>query len=174
LLDLYDQISAGQAPAFWSAGMAFEHLVLQAFSLEGVEVQWPFEVTMLTSDRTMEQIDGALYLDGLAVLVEAKDTQEPQNIEAIAKLKSQLDRRPPQTLGLAVSRSGFTLPAAVLTRLIAGGRIMVWTGEELRYGLANGQMIPGLRSKYRRFVEQAVPDALIIPTVSLAMLEASS
>ena len=169
LLELYGRISVGQAPAFWTDGMALEHLVLRAFELERVKVQWPYRIPMPTSHQTMEQIDGVAYLDRLAVLIETKDTEEPQNVEPVAKLKSQLDRRPPQTLGLVVSRRGFTAPAATLTRLISGGRILLWTGDELQYAIAHAQMVRGFRLKYRHLVEQAVPDLLIIPTDSLSV-----
>ena len=162
LLTLYDQIVWGDTPG-WRGGKALEHLSLRAFELEGAEVQWPYEVPMPTSDRTMEQIDGVLYVDGLAILVETKDVAERANIEPIAKLKSQLDRRPPQTLGLVISRSGFTFPAATLTQLISGGRIILWRGDEMRYALANTLMVPALKRKYRALIERAVPDLIIIP-----------
>jgi hypothetical protein len=174
LLTLYDQIGSRRTPDFWADGMALEHLVLRAFELEGVEVQWPYRVPMPTSETTMEQIDGVLYIDGLAILVETKDTREPQNVEPVAKLRSQLDRRPPQVLGLVLSRTGFTAPAATLTRLISGGRIMLWTGVELRYALVNAQVVHGFRSKYRQMIEQAIPDLLIIPTSSLSVPEVIS
>ena len=158
LVGLYDQIALGQTPTFWAGGMALEHLVLRGFELADVDVRWPYRVRMPESARTMEQIDGVLYIGGLAILVETKDTQDAQNIEPIAKLKSQLDRRPSQTLGLVVSRIGFTVPAITLTQLISGGRIMLWRGDELRHALASDLMVPGLIAKYRHLIEQAVPD----------------
>ena len=163
LVGLYDQISSGDTPPFWADGMAMEHLVLHAFRMEGVEVRWPYRVQMPESARTMEQIDGVLYVEGLSILVETKDTQEPQNIEPIAKLKSQLDRRPPQTLGLVMSRSGYTVPAITLTQLISGGRIMLWRGDELRYALAGSRLVRSLREKHRHLIEQAMPDLNVIP-----------
>jgi hypothetical protein len=77
---------------FWDEGKALEYLVLRAFQLDGAEVAWPY--TVKVKDRIVEQIDGVMYVDSLACLIECKDTSQEVNIEAIAKLRNQLLRRP--------------------------------------------------------------------------------
>jgi hypothetical protein len=81
--DMLDLVAAGRTVRGWPRGRAFEHIILRGFELEGADVVWPFEVEV---DReVLEQIDGAIYCDGLAGLVEAKDYSDPINIEPIAK-----------------------------------------------------------------------------------------
>ena len=162
LLDLYDRTVLRDTPG-WPPGKALEHLVLRAFELEGAEVQWPYEVPLPESGQVIEQIDGVVYVGPLVLMVETKDTRDPQNVEPIVKLKSQLDCRPPHVLGLVVSRGGFTVPAVALTRLISGGRILLWRGNDLRAAVADGQVVPRLRQKYRYLVERAMPDLAMLP-----------
>jgi hypothetical protein len=46
----------------------------------------------------VEQVDGAVYLDGIPFLIESKDHEEPAAIDAIAKLRFRLESRPPGTM----------------------------------------------------------------------------
>ncbi len=41
---MLDALGAGRRIPGWASGKAFEHIILQAFALEGAEVRWPFEV----------------------------------------------------------------------------------------------------------------------------------
>jgi len=83
----------------------------------------------------VEQVDGAVHLHGLSCIVECKDTGEPTRIEAIAKLRNQLLRRP----------AG------------ASQTILLWDGDEIAYLLARGDFAPALLEKYRRSVETGLP-----------------
>ncbi|HEX2205422.1 MAG TPA: restriction endonuclease [Longimicrobium sp.] len=151
---LWAAVRAGETPG-WAAGRAFEHLVLRAFELDGAAVRWPFEVYL--DGRIVEQIDGAVYAAGLSCLIEAKDTAEPLQVDAIAKLRSQLSRRPAGVLGLLFSRSGFTRPATTLARYLTPQNVLLWTGEDLEVALERRAMVDPLAAKYRRCVEEAVP-----------------
>ncbi len=103
LLALWQAIETGDTPE-WGSGKAFEYLVLRAFQLEGAEIHWPYRVTIAGDE--VEQIDGVVYTDGLACLIECKDQREPVNIAPVAKLRNQLLRRPGSTIGAVFSRSG--------------------------------------------------------------------
>jgi hypothetical protein len=87
---LWEQIEKGETPG-WDAGKALEHLVVRAFALSGLEVEYPYDVP--PGGEPLEQIDGLVYLDGLAFLLECKD-KEKVDIEAIAKLRNQLTSPP--------------------------------------------------------------------------------
>jgi len=70
------------------------------FELDGFKVKYPFSVNIPYSGSAMEQIDGVVYYDALGVLLESKDysnaadkTKKNINIEPIAKLRNQLNRR---------------------------------------------------------------------------------
>jgi hypothetical protein len=113
LSTLWSQIQSGDTPD-WASGKALEYLILRAFQLEGAEVIYPYSVVI--DEEELEQIDGAIYSDGLACLVESKDLAQRVNIEPLAKMRNQLLRRPAATIGIIFSRNGFTYAAIALAR----------------------------------------------------------
>jgi hypothetical protein len=106
----------------------------------------------------VEQIDGAVYLQGLSCLVESKDTMAPVDFTPIAKLRAQLQRRPAETSGLVFSRNGFTEPALVLAQFLAPQSILLWRGEELEFALKRRAIGKSLLRKYRARIEEALSD----------------
>jgi hypothetical protein len=80
----------------WDEGKAFEHLVIRAFELSKLRVEYPFDVP--PGGSIFEQIDGMVFLADTPFLVECKD-RESVDVLAIAKLRHQLQRRPPATMG---------------------------------------------------------------------------
>lgn len=155
LLTLWQAIEEKRAPE-WPSGKALEYLVLRAFELEGAEVRWPFSVHV--ADEEVEQIDGVVYTDGLAGLLECKDEVKPVNIEPIAKLRNQLLRRPSSTIGIIFASQGFTEPARILAGFVAPQTILLWSGVELSYALQHRFMRRGLLTKYHQCIERALPD----------------
>ena len=152
---LWSQVVAGDTPD-WPSGKALEHLILRAFELEGVTVTWPFDVS--AGGKTIEQVDGVIYVDGLAVLAECKDYQKPVNFEPTAKLRQQLSRRPPSTMGCCFAKNGFTDEAILLAEKCTPQNVLLWPGEEIEFALRKRIMREGLISKYRHSVEHALPD----------------
>jgi hypothetical protein len=155
LLTLWEEIEQGDTPD-WEAGKAFEYLVLRAFQLEGAEVRWPYSVHI--GEELVEQIDGVVYTNGLACMVESKDYNKSINIEPIAKLRNQLSRRPATTIGVVFSHHGFTNSAITLASFVGPQTILLWPGPEIVFGLRNQYMCQGLIMKYRHFVEHGLPD----------------
>lgn len=155
LLSLWRQILAGDTPG-WAAGRALEYLVLRAFELDGAAVTWPFNVSV--GGATVEQIDGVIYADGIASLVECKDSSRPVNFEPLAKLRQQLLRRPPSVIGCCFARSGFTPEAMLLAERSSPQNVLLWQGDEIEFGLKRQRMRSGLLAKFRHSVEHALPD----------------
>lgn len=147
---LWDQIEAGASG--WPPGRALEHLVLRAFEVSGATVRWPYPVSL--SDETVEQIDGAVHVSGMSCIVECKDTAEPTNTDAIAKLRNQLLRRPAGAIGLMFSRTGYTSTAVVLANFMAPQAILLWDGEEIAYLLQQEDFASALVIKRRRSFEE--------------------
>jgi hypothetical protein len=87
LLELWAQVQAGETPG-WNPGKAFEYLAIRAFELEGAAVSYPFSVNL--GGTVVEQIDGAVYSDGLSCLVECKDQEGNLAIDPVAKLRNQM------------------------------------------------------------------------------------
>jgi len=153
LLSLWNSIVAGDTPE-WEAGKAFEYLVLRAFELEDAEVRWPYRVTI--EGEAIEQIDGVVYADGLACLVECEDSAEKADVAPIAKMRNQLLRRPAATIGIGFSRSGFTESAITQAGFVAPQTLILWHGEEVAYALKRKSMRRVLVTKYRYCIEHGV------------------
>jgi hypothetical protein len=154
LRDLWDRTATGTAPG-WPPGRAFEYLILRAFELDGATVRFPFEVTL--GDAVVEQIDGVVYAGHLSCLIEAKDTADAVDIDALAKIRTQLTRRPGGTFGVVFSRSGFTSPAVALAGYFAPQTVLLWSGTEIEECLSNESFAAVLLAKHRECVEEGAP-----------------
>lgn len=154
------RISQGVQIPKWARGKPLEHIILRAFEIEGADVAWPFEVKI--GSQVVEQIDGAIYCDGLSAIIESKDYSEPINVEPIAKLRNQLARRPLHTMGIIFARRGFTEPAKTLTRMVGPLNILLWEFQELDTAIRRQQMRHALRTKLKYAVELAMPDYNIV------------
>lgn len=150
LAHLLARIESRDTP-LWDPGKAFEFLVLRAFEMEGADVTWPYVVHL--EDAIVEEIDGVVHLPGLSCLVQSKDEMMPVNFEPIAKLRSQLMRRPSAVVGMIVSRAGFTSAAQALVGYLSPQTILLWEGMELEWALKHGRMAEALKVKFRRAVE---------------------
>jgi len=150
LASLWESIVSGNTPG-WEPGKAFEYLVLRAFELEGAEVRWPYIVTI--AGKEIERIDGFVYTDGLACLVECEDSAENADVAPIAKMRNQLLRRPAATIGIVFSRSDFTESAITQAGFVAPQTLILWHGEEIAYALKRKSMRRVLVTKYRYCIE---------------------
>jgi hypothetical protein len=154
LLALWQHIQAGNTPD-WDSGKAFEYLILRAFELEGAEVRYPYRIQR--EGEEIEQLDGIIYSDNLACLVESKHFQTiPTNFEPIAKLRNQLLRRPAATIGMVFSFSGFTAPALLLAEFVAPQTILLWNGNEISFALERQIFRASLIKKYRYAIEHGM------------------
>ena len=154
ILELWGQIQAGDTPN-WESGKALEYLIIRAFELEGATVTYPFSVRL--AGTVVEQIDGAIYSDSLSCLVECKDRDHNIAIDAVAKLRNQLLRRPAGIIGLVFSSASFTEPMLILAQYSTGQAILLWDEDDLDYALRQRKMRSGLMQKYRYCVERGLP-----------------
>lgn len=160
LRQLWAAIKERETPD-WPPGKAFEHLVLQAFKLDGAEVRWPYTVRRVgpvASGESIEEIDGAVYAKGLWCLVQSKDTQDKATVEPIAKLRNQLLRRPSPAIGLLFSVGGFTYPAQLLAGFLAPQTILLWNRDDIEYCLKNKRICDPLLLKYRACIQEGRVD----------------
>ncbi len=151
LQNLWQAIQDGNTPN-WEDGKALEYFILRAFELEKtdeqkVEVRYPYSVS------NVEQIDGVIYIENIACIIECKDKTDPINFEPIAKLRSQLMRRPSSVIGSIFSRSEFTKSALTLLKTIQPQTILLWENAEIDYCLKNKAFRATLIKKYRAEVE---------------------
>lgn len=156
LLSLWSEIRQGDA-SDWPAGKKFEYLVIRAFQLEGIAVRWPYLVTLKGTAGVMEQFDGAIHLEARTFLIESKNLSDSAAIEALAKLRFRLERRPPGTMGLLFSVSGFSLPAETFAQYATPMNVLLWSGGDVDYALPKGRMVQGLEDKMRHAIEFGVP-----------------
>lgn len=118
---LWTQIKAGNTPG-WDGGKALEYLVIRAFKLSKLEAEYPYDVP--PGGTAIEQIAGLVHLDCHTFLTECKD-KETVDIEAIAKLRNQLLRRPDTTFGSVFAADRFTAPALILADYSVPHRILL-------------------------------------------------
>lgn len=156
LIDLWNSHKAGtmfdEDKDFWKNGKLLEYVILRAFELEGATVRWPYSISM--DDSVVEQIDGAVHIDDIHVLVECKDYNKNVNIEPFSKMRNQLLRRPASVIGCIFVREGFTEPATTLARFAAPQTILLWSGAEFEYCIAHSKMIEALKLKIRIAAEE--------------------
>lgn len=156
LRDLWRQIERGDTPG-WEQGRAFEYLIMRAFQLEAHPVRFPYGVQWPGEGTVIEEIDGTVYVGGLACLIESKD-RGVQDIGPIAKMRNQLMRRPSATIGAVFSRSGFTAPARLLASFAVPQTILLWDGAEIAGCLERQCFGDVLVEKYRKAIEEGLPD----------------
>lgn len=155
LYQLWTAIEQKDTPG-WEAGKALEYLILRAFELDGATVRYPFLIKI--DGEVTEQIDGVVHLNGLSCLIEAKDSGTNVNFEPIAKMRSQLLRRPGATIGSIFTTSGFTSPALTLAKFLAPQTILLWEKPHLENALKKEHICPLLVQKYQWCVETGEPD----------------
>ena len=141
---LWADIQRGAA-ADWDLGKAFEHLIVRAFSLSGLRVEYPYDVPL--AGRPLERIDGMVYLGEVPFLIECKD-RDSVDIEAIAKLRNQLLRRPPSTMGCVFVAGTFTRPAIILSDFAAPHRITLWSQHDITEAIRARNFAETLGRKY--------------------------
>ncbi len=157
LLEIWEMLKGGEEVPEWAPGKAFEYLVVQAFRLEGAEVRWPFQVTYPQKFGLMEQLDGLVYLEHRAFLLESKALTEPAAIEAVAKLRFRLESRPPATMAVLFSISDFTRPTEVFTQFASPLNVLLWARADLDIALRSESMVEGLRQKLEYAIEYGLP-----------------
>jgi hypothetical protein len=156
LLALWQRIEARKTPG-WPKGKAFEHLILRAFELDGASITWPYSVGL--EGQIVEQIDGLVVCDGISFLAESKDYDSNLNVEPLAKLRNQLQRRPSSVVGCVFSSTGFTAPAKTLAQYMSPQAILLWHGPEIKSLLdKNGGFRASLARKYHWLEREGVPD----------------
>jgi len=114
-------------------------------------VRWPYDTQI--DGEVVEQIDGAVAVSGLHCLIECKDESKPLAIAPLAKMRNQLQRRPPATVGLIFSTSGYTNPAQILASYLGSQTILLWHPEEIELAVNKRRIVPLLEAKYRACVE---------------------
>jgi Restriction endonuclease len=154
LKKLWGAIQSGNTPG-WDAGKALEHLIIRAFRLSGLEAEYPYDVP--PGGKPLEQIDGFVYMDGFAFLIECKD-KDSVDIEAIAKLRNQLLRRPDTTLGCVFTAGDFTEPALTLADFAVPHRILLWPGDGIEECLKAQDFKTTLEKKYRHLCKFGLTD----------------
>ena len=142
--------------AGWAQGKALEHLILKAFELSGAEVVWPYSVKL--NGSVVEQIDGMVVADGLTCMVEVKDQEANVNIEPLAKIRNQLQRRPAGVLGSVFTSSQFTDPAKTLAQFMAPQAVLLWQGPEIGHLVAQRDFVIALKWKHRALMQHGMPD----------------
>jgi len=156
LVQFWEKVKQKDTP-LWQNGKALEYLIIRAFELNGANVSYPYEI--YKNGKPFEQIDWFVYVNNLSCLIECKDYEnEKADFTPLAKIRSQLLRRPSQTIASIFCLAGFTEPATILATYAAPQTILLWEGSEINYVLNNNCICDSLTKKYKVFTERCVPD----------------
>ncbi len=117
---------------------------------------WPYEVRR--NGVLLEQVDGAVYCDGVTCLIETKDQASPIDFMAISRMKVRLQRRPRTVIGAVFSTGEFTRTAVQLTESLPPPDVLLWDGVDIEWALLRRGMREGLRQKLRHAIEQGFAD----------------
>lgn len=142
----------------WGQGKFFEYAIIRAFEIEGAQVRYPYSVHShhigIEGNEVLEQIDGAIYVDGLSVIVESKDYKNKNiDIEPLAKLQVRLRRRPSPVIGCLFCASDMTWPAQALIETLMPHTILFWSKRDIEYCFENKHFVEGLHEKYKSVIE---------------------
>jgi hypothetical protein len=154
LAALWEQIKKGDPPG-WKEGKALEHLVIRGFKLSRLKAEYPYDVP--PGGKPIEQIDGLVEVGYLTFLIECKD-KKTIDIEAIAKLRNQLLRRPETTLGCVFVKGKFTDAALIITDFSVPHRILLWSGLNIEECLKKQDFAEMLNDKYRHLCKYGLTD----------------
>lgn len=152
---LWDQVKAGETPD-WDNGKALEYLVVRAFRLSGLQVEYPYDVP--PGGKPIEQIDGLVYLGELAFIIECKDTKDAVDMEVIAKVCNRLARRPPTTMGCVFVAGSFSTSALLLADLTTPHRVTLWTQDDIEASFRASDFKATLEKKYRYLCQFGLVD----------------
>lgn len=151
---LWEDVKSRNTPD-WDNGRAFEHLVIRAFQLDGLEVEYSYHVP--PHGNPLEQIDGVVYSASLAFLVECKD-ERTISIDAIAKLRNQILRRPETTMGCLFTSGRFTPAAMTLADFAVPHRMLLWSEQDIEIGIRERRFAGLLQAKYRHLCKYGLTD----------------
>jgi hypothetical protein len=157
LVDFWESIKDRDI-ADWPSGKALEYFVIRCFEkIENCKVRYPYSVRHEKIE--IEQIDGVVYYKNLACIIECKDHEDSKiDFKPIAKLRSQLLRRPSSTIGIVFSMTGFTPSAVFLTTFAAPQTILLWGKGEIESGISKKKFGQILEEKFEKFTEECMPD----------------
>lgn len=135
------------------AGYVFQTWVVESLRLSNGDVELPFQVRTADETNVREEIDGVLYDDGKAYLLESKFVRNPLNFEPIARLHLMAERRPPTTIGLIFAPFGFTAPAVESAQELRPLRVLLLDRPDIELALRKHDMLTVVRVKYRDAVK---------------------
>lgn len=156
---LWDDVLDCRTPE-WDSGKALEYVVLKGFELSGATVRWPYAVTLLESTH-VEQIDGMVYVAGIAAMVECKDFATSSNRarlsvghDPIAKLQGRLTRRPSTLVGCLFTSGRYSEAAILMSHFTKPATILCRNGDDIAQCVSRRDFAGALTHKYRACLEE--------------------
>jgi restriction system protein len=152
---LQSELSALFSPAMdpWTRGEKFEHVLTGMFRHAEILIREPFKVRGDKDKRVVEQIDGAVSLNGKTYLVEAKWQSESADRQQVGYFASKIIMR--DAGGIFIAFPGFTTPAVDCAREFLTHRTMVLVEVEELVRLLS------TRGKLDEFLKRKIDAAVI-------------
>lgn len=137
-------------------GKALEKVLNQLFNLDGILVKESFTLKGWNNEGIIEQIDGAVEIDGVLYLVEMKWWKDPIGVPEVSQHLVRVYNRDKQVRGIFISYSDYTEPAITTCReSIGNGCITVLsTLQELICLLETSK--PDVKGFFKRKIQAAL------------------
>jgi restriction system protein len=135
-----------------------ERVLNRLFALDGIGIRDAFHVVGDEAEGIVEQIDGAIELDGEIYLVEMKWLEEPIGVAEISPHLVRLFSRS-EARGIFISQSRFTDPAIAQSKQALGQKVSVLCElEEIVHILEHGADVASyFREKVRAAITERRP-----------------
>ncbi len=105
-------------------GKALESVLNRLFEIGGILVREAFTLKGYSGEGVIEQIDGAVEIDGELYLIEMKWWQDPLGVKEVAPHLVKIFSRP-NTGGIIISASNYTEPAITECRSALCSKVVV-------------------------------------------------
>lgn len=139
-------------------GKQLEDVLNRVFALDGLGIREAFHLVGDAQEGIVEQLDGAIELDGEIYLVEMKWLKEPVGAAEIAPHLVRLYSRA-ESRGIFISQSTFTEPAITDTKQALAQRVSVLCELEeiVRVLEREADLVAYLREKVRAAITERRP-----------------
>lgn len=133
-------------------------------------MRWPYSVTLPQKFGVVEQFDGGIYIENQLFLVESKNLTDAAAIEALAKLRLRLERRPSTAMGVIFSVSNFSLPTEIFAQFASPMNVLLWSQTDMDVALQTETgMVEGLKEKFRHACEHGIPLFALVNDASTSL-----
>ena len=110
-------------------------------------------------DRTLEEVDGVLFIDWQAFLIQSKFwPSRGVDFAPIVEFNDQVRGRPPATIGLFFAAFGVTPQAVEKARVLSPNHLLIFKRWDIDHAIEVKDILGIVIAKWRRAVKYGISD----------------